>query len=468
MQTEEILIEDEIVKAVETEENVENNEDETIVAEVADNSENTNQEETIPVESLVSQKLETVNKSTIKISEYKGACNEYEVYYTKDQISGHLFLGEQFSSPAELLEEFYSLFDNGFLEDEDGNSEDSIIIPFDALDLPHDKKGIIVDCSLEDYENGFHWMLNGIIQCPTRPGNSISNVYKVLKQLVKVIHHLCKKGYYLRIMDGHQLFYNVEYGILRFIYDGIDIIKVSESADSSEKNALYEKCVSALILYLLTGARVNEDESISNVLQYEDEGKRVYWDYDLNEFCGDLQAITAWEALPSSIRDALFNACLIENGSAVTFEQWEEILENAKNEIDKCSFCGCELFKSESSCPSCGKSTNMKELSTTWRIQNDNRPCNLKISFGVGTVLTGEILGINYNFSDFMRIRYNSKKNILGIQNLSGMKWSVTTGQTIEDLNPGATLPIGEDIIIEFPGNPGIKMTFLGFEESVN
>lgn len=391
------------------------------------------------------------------------------VSYGSSKIQGNALVKELRDEPSALLAKVNAMFDGGFLNDENGNEIDSLVLPIDAFSLQDGLKGIIIDCDLRGYENGVPWLLN------PSSSHSLVNVLRAVGSFVKAMSHLHKKNYCWTHDSGpmfeeawpgpnrHQFFFNAEYGSFRFVYDWIDIKKDQGVLEGGPSHIPTFEGVAEIIMFLLIGAWPKEGEKELVMRPVSDEPS-AFWDSEANELCGSEDAVNSWNALPAIIRDALFKSCLAEPRTDIALDEWTRILEDAIADIDKCVFCGGDVFKTGQHCLHCGKTTKKDGLLTKWSIHNDSQSGDIRVSFGRGPILPGELLGIPSGMAPFMRIMYNPKTNLLGIKNASGIRWSIARPVGTEELAPGAIAPIEKDMAISFEGHSGIEMRFLGYE----
>ncbi|MBP5590572.1 hypothetical protein J6Y50_01770 [bacterium] len=384
------------------------------------------------------------------------------ISYSSSKMQGNVLLNSELKDFASLLDKQNALLESGFFENDQGDEIDSFILPIDGIDLSPDLKGVIVDCDLRSFIKGFSWLLNPE-NVFAKSGNLV-NALKSIRSFVAIMNHIQLKGCCMHKIDGHNFFFNPDYGLFNFVYDSPDIIQ-SVEAESDAGNDLFEYCISVVIMFLLTGRwPLNSSNDVLKHIETEDEC--VTWDTNANQISGNFDALNAWNALPDAIQTALYQSCFAEPRQNISFKQWDQILANAIDDVETCLFCGKDMFASLAICRYCGNSNNKAGWLTKWVIQNKNQPQYIKISFGRGTVLTGDVFGIHSNSRDFMRIMYNSKTNSLGLKNISNINWKVftTDGRLNMVLPPDAIVVIEKDIEIEFQGYKEITMRFLGYE----
>lgn len=385
------------------------------------------------------------------------------IAYTTSKIQGSALLNALVMDTSALLAEVNAMFDDGFLNDDQGVEIESLVLPIDAVDLSAKLKGVIVDCDLSGYANGFTWLLD-----TSSGGFDLANALRAVLGFIKAIRHLAAKGYsYQDAIDGHQLYFNVEYGSFRLVYDGVGIAKGGKTVDGGclpqPSPSPTAHGISGMIAFLLTGAWPKGMEHAVVSCPVSDDNCAT-WDSDRDTFCGSAGAERAWTALPSAIRDAIRRSCFAEHMEDIGLDDWIQILQKAIDEKEECVFCGNTVFQTAEQCLFCGKTTKRDDLLTKWSIQSDNQPGTLRISFGRGTFITGELLGIPSAFSPFLVVMYNPKGNLLGIKNISNITWRIAKAEATEELKPRSIAPIEKGMSISFDGHPGVEMHFLGYE----
>lgn len=420
--------------------------------------------------------FKTVQGKTVKLIGTEHSRSPVLVSYSTSKLQGNALLNEHMENPAAFMSDVDSMFDEGFLEDENGNEVDSLVLPIDAIDLAPDLRGTVLDCDLRGYEHGFTWLLAPAFHAPgsrqyampledpfekpAAPNNEnvLSGALKSIISFVKAMRHIFKKSYYFTKMDGHQLFFNAEYGAFRFAYDGVDMAHGDEKEFSERKDEL-NNCVSAIIIHSLLGwwphyaydsllefPGKNEELTVDD---YEDPR-----DWEGNVFC-------YFNKLPSGLQQTIVDCC---KSGGVPLEQWEKELNDAVNSIENCVFCGGENFSSSKQCWHCEHQTDKSLLLTKWSIQMEQQAGCIRLSFGRGTLIPGEFFGLSTQLTPYMKLMYNPKNNSLGIKNISNIKWLVTKSEETEDLLPGSITPIDAKMTIEFEGHPEIRMRFMGYE----
>ncbi|MBR6578410.1 MAG: hypothetical protein IKK74_05645 [Clostridia bacterium] len=403
----------------------------------------------------------TVLGKTAKVVGRQNSFDRVLISYS-GKLIGNAFFNSKIGDVNKLLENIGLMIDEGFLEDENGNDVSSFVLPIDGIEMSEnvDIRGIITDCDLSSYTNGFFGLFN---QNGCYSSN-IGNVLTAIGEFVNTLRHLMLKGYYLHKFDGHQAFFNAEYGTFQFMFDGVDLFNKGAASISEEQKELFERSVSAIIMRLLTGSwPLNCNNDILENLEINNDDC-ILFDSDTNDVCGTDDAMQVWNALPSIVKEALCDACLCDNVKNITLEEWIGILTEAKEEIEECAFCGSSMFGSANKCLYCHNTTKKDSLMTRWAIQNDTQPYYIRISFGRGTVLACEILGIQSNFQPLMNLMYNSKTNQLGVKNLSSIIWDIEIDGTTTQLLPGSIMPIKKDMVIKFEGFADLIMKFLGYD----
>lgn len=409
---------------------------------------------------LLPDQFKTVQGETVKLVGKQHSCNLALISYCTSEVQGNVLFNAIVEKPSVLLAEVDSLYDEGFLEDDNGDEVDSLVLPIDAIDLSPVLKGVIVDCDLRGYDNGFTWLLG--VSSKATPGlKSLRNVLHTVKSFVKTMSHLCTKGYYWQAIDDHQFFFNAEYGSFRLVFDG-GIVKKDKDVASNWGSQL-KRSVSDIIMFLLIGAWPKAKEN--GLLKHPvSDNTNVFWDLDADKLCGNVDVINCWESLPLTIRKALYNSCFTVPNIEITLEEWINILQNAIDDVEKCVYCGNDIFKTAEHCLFCGKTTKKGNLLTKWSIHAKNQTGELRLSFGRKTVIPGEFFGFPSGFMPYMVIMYNSKSNILGIKNTSNITWRITKRENTNILKPGSVTAIDNEMVIEFEGHPGTEMHFLGYE----
>ena len=418
--------------------------------------------QTLPVQ------FKTVQGKTVKLVGTQHSRSLALVSYSSSKIQGNALLNEAIENPAALLSEVESMYDEGFLEDDNGDENDSLILPIDAIDLSSDLHGIIIDCDLRSYINGFEWLFKPLFQdspvpfaeADVKKRFTLSGALHSLISFVKVMQHISGKACFFKKMDGHQFFFNTEYGAFRFAYDGVGFIH-AEEVDEKELPALsdaFNNSISAVIIHSLIGWWPHY--AYHSLLDFPEKDDNLSHDH-IDPSNPEHDAFVAFDFFPSGIQQIIVNSCL--NGG-VTLDQWEMELNNAVNNIEKCLFCEAELFKSTKHCWSCEKQTDKSALLTKWSVQMKNQEGTIRISFGRGVLIPGEFFGLSTQFAPYIKIMYNSKSNSLGIKNLSSIKWTITKSEITTDLLPGAIMPIDNEMTIEFEGHPDLMMRFVGYE----
>lgn len=377
--------------------------------------------------------------------------------------SGHQCIALPLDGEADLndlLKKADSLYDSGFLEDENGIETDTILLPVDGYDLGRDRRGLIADCDLRSYLNGCAWLLDP--EYIRESGTDAKGVLKSVISFLNTLLHLQKKGLTPERLDGHQLYFNAAYGSFRWLYDGRDMKEKGEEKEAEEN--LPGTSISAALLHMLTGAWPAEYED--PFLGLTEEEERILY-LDMNgRICGYAPSMECMETLPEEIRKALIRGCLEEpeERDPLSLEEWVKILQKEENQTQTCIFCGKHMFMPSSYCPFCGSTAIKEDLMTRWLIERKDSSYRLRISFGRGTVLTGEVLGIPCRGAAFMKIVYKAGTNTLGIRNMSGIAWTVSTDQEENELLPGQAAPLEADMRIFFAGHPEAVMKFLGYE----
>lgn len=442
--------------------------DSSILNGLAGESDNVSNNNDIDLQVLPDQ-FKTVNGKTVKLVGTQHSCSLALISYSTSKIQGNALLNEAIENPNALLSEVDLMYDEDFLEDDNGDENDSLILPIDAIDLSSDLRGIVIDCDLRMYINGFEWLLKPIFlvsnihldKFDMTKHFTLSGALKSIISFIKVMQHLSEKTYFFKKLDGHQLFFNVEYGTFRFIYDGVDVVHADDLTEN-ERLVLsdnFNNCVSAIIIHSLIGWWPHF--AYRSLLEFPEKNDELKPDDYSDPSDEEHYAFAALGLLPSGLKQIIVDSCI--NGG-ITLDQWEKELNEAVNSIEKCLFCEAELFKAAKQCWNCEKQTDKSTLLTKWSVQMKDQEGIFKISFGRGFLIPGEFLGLSTQFTPYMKIMYNPKNNSLGVKNLSGIKWIITKSEIPEDLLPGAIMPIDKEMSIEFEGYPGIIMHFIGYD----
>ena len=432
----------------------------TLAGSAAEPESTSNNAEDCPV---LPDQFKTVRGKTVIKAGTQPSQSPVLVSYSTSKIQGNALLDERIENPAAFMSDVDSMFDEGFLEDENGNEVDSLVLPIDAFDLTPDLRGTILDCDLRGYQRGFVWLLAPPFCDPYADSDSagqhaLSGGLQAIIHFVKAMRHIFSKSFYFDKMDGHQLFFNTEYGAFRFVYDGIDL-KRGDEKEISEKTDAFNNFISAIVIYSLMGWWPHY--ACDSLLEFPSKNDELH--PDDSETPGDpgQYASQCLEILPSGLRQTIVD-CSLRGG--ITPDRWEKELNNALNDIEICAFCGAENFSSSKQCRHCERPTDKSQLLTKWSIQMEQQACPIRLSFGRGTLIPGEFFGLSTRLTPYMKLMYNPKKNLLGLKNISGLKWLVTKAEVTEDLLPGSVTPIAAEMTIEFEGHPEIQMRFLGYE----
>lgn len=383
------------------------------------------------------------------------------ITYSTSKMQGNVLLNSAIQDVEVLLQNTEILYEEGFLENENFEECDSIILPFDGVNISDAIKGVIVDRDLRSYSNGVEWLLDPDSDV-LRNSCNIENALHSVLEFIRTMKHLRSKGIVFEKIGGHNFFFNIEYGEFQFVFDSVDIAQADNIDDSYDN--LYQNAISCLLSYMLIGVKsVNPDNHL--VLLKEDGTEEgLVWDEETDVLSGSQSALLAWNSLPENIRSALFNVSFAEAGRGVTLDEWELLLCEAIADVEVCPFCGHHAFKTAKNCIYCGNTTEKGDLLTKWLVESNSQPNYLRIAFGRGTTLPGELLGIKLKTPDFMRLMYNSKTNALGLKNLSNISWFVTEHGNQKEIVPGKIVLIEDELELTFEGYPDISMKFLGYE----
>lgn len=383
------------------------------------------------------------------------------ITYSTSKMQGNMLLNSVIQDVEVLLENTEKLYEEGFLENEYFEECDSIILPLDGVNVSDALKGVIIDRDLRSYTNGVKWLLDPDSDA-LRNSCNIENALRSVLEFVRTMKHLRNKGVIFDKIDGHHFFFNIEYGEFQFVFDGVDTAK-ADSIDDSYDN-LYQNAISCLLLYLLVGVKsVNSDNTLV-VLKEDDTEEGLVWDEETNALSGAQSALLTWDSLPENIRSALFDVSFAESVRVVTLDEWELLLCEAIPDVEVCPFCSHHSFKTAKKCIYCGNTTEKADLLTKWVVESNSQPHYLRIAFGRGTTLPGELLGIKLKTPESMRLMYNSKTNALGLKNLSNISWFITEDGNQKEIVPSKVVLIKDELELTFDGYPDISMRFLGYE----
>lgn len=383
------------------------------------------------------------------------------ITYSTSKMQGNVLLNCAIQDVEVLLENTENLYEEGFLENENFEECDSIILPLDGVNISDALKGVIIDRDLRSYTNGVEWLLDPDSDV-LRNSCNIENVLRSVLEFVRTMKHLHNKGIVFDKIDGHQFYFNAEYGEFQFVFDGVDIAQADNIEDSYDN--LYQNAISCLLLYLLTGVKSVDPDNTLVVLEEDDTEEGLVWDEETNTISGSQPALLVWNSLPENIRCTLFDIAFAENGRVVTLDEWELLFSEAIPDIEVCPFCGHYAFKTAKNCIYCGSTTEKADLLTKWLVESNSQPNYLRIAFGRGTTLPGEILGIKLKTPESMRLMYNSRTNALGLKNLSNISWFITKDGNQTEIVPGKVVLIEDGLELTFDGYPDISMRFLGYE----
>lgn len=383
------------------------------------------------------------------------------ITYSTSKMQGNVLINSSILDVEAMLEQSEKLYEEGFLEKENSQECDSIVLPLDGMIVSNELKGVIVDCDLRSYTNGVEWLLNPDSDV-LRNSNNIENVFRSVLEFVRTMKHFRNKGIVFDKIDGHQFYFNIEFGEFQFVFDGVDIAQ-SKSIDY-KYDKLYQDAISRLLLYMLSGENLANPDNTLVTLREKNIEEGLVWDEKTNLLCGSQSALLAWESLPEKIRCALFDIAFAKTRREVTLEEWERLFCEAIADIEACPFCGHNTFKTAKKCFFCGNTREKADLLTKWLVKSNSQPNYLIIAFGRGTILPGEVLGIKLKTPEFMCLMYNSKTNALGVKNLSNISWYITEKGTKKEITPGKVALIEEELELSFDRYPDISMRFLGYE----
>ena len=313
------------------------------------------------------------------------------------------------------------------------------------------------------YKNGIKWLLDPNDDSRHNPVN-LENVLRSTLTFVRTMKHLRNKGEFFKQIDGHQFFFNTEYGEYLFVFDGVNIGQIAMPDDYDES---YQSAISCLLLYLLTGTKnVNQTELLMMPTEVEEDDNEdgLEWNQETDSLSGSPDSLKTWNSLPKLLRDTLYEAFFAENKRVIALDEWETVLCESIADTETCIFCGNSVCKTAKQCICCGNSVEKGGMLTRWLIESINQPQYLEISFGRGTTLPGAILGISAKEPSFMCLMYNSKINALGLKNMSKISWFTMEDGIQKEITPGKVLLIEDGLEITFDGYPDVNMSFLGYE----
>ena len=383
------------------------------------------------------------------------------ITYSSSKMQGNVLINSAVQDVEVLLQDTEKLYEEGFLENENFEECDSIVLPLDGVNISDSLKGVIIDRDLRSYTNGFEWLLNPDSDV-LRNSSNIENTLRSVLGLVRTMKHFRNKGIVFDKMDGHHFFFNIEYGEFQFVFDGADFTQADNIDDSYDN--LYQNAISYLLSYLLLGVKSVNPANTLVLLKDDHTEECLVWDEETNALSGSQSALLAWDSLPENIRSVLFDVSFAESGRVVTLDEWELLLCEAISDVEVCPFCGHHAFKTAKKCIYCGNTTEKADLLTKWLVECNSQPHYLRIAFGRGTILPGELFGIKFKTPEFMRLMYNSKTNALGLKNLSNISWFITEDGNQKEIVPGKVVLIKDELELTFDGYPDISMRFLGYE----
>lgn len=383
------------------------------------------------------------------------------ITYSTSKMQGNVLLNSAIQDVKVLLENTERLYEEGFLENENFEECDSIILPLDGVNVSDALKGVIIDRDLRSYTNGIEWLLDPDSDA-LRNSCNIENALQSVLEFVRTMKHLRNKGFAFDKIDGHHFFFNTEYGEFQLVFDGVDIAKVENIDDNYD--SLYQNTISHLLSYLLIGVKSVNPANTLVKLKEDDTEECLEWDEETNSLIGSQSALLVWNSLPENIRSALFGVSFAESGREITLDEWELLLCEAIPNVEVCPFCSHHAFKTAKKCIYCGNTTEKADLLTRWLVESSGQPHYLRIAFGRGTTLPGEIFGIRSKQLDFMRLMYNSKANVLGLKNLSSISWFIVEDGSQKEILPGKVVLIENGLEIFFDGYPDVSAKFAGYE----
>lgn len=381
------------------------------------------------------------------------------ISYSRSKVQGNALLDPGVADLGRLLDEVDTLFEEGLLEEGDGNEVNSLVLPIDAFELSPEARGVIVDCDLRGYSRGLDCLLVPP-EDPSAVPLSLAGVLEAVAEFAATMDHLRERGYRWQGSDGRQLFFNGEHGLFRLVWDGTGFAREEES--STEGRRELERAVARAILCLLTGAwpaGVAEDADAAPL----PGGVKASWDAGSGSIASATDVEERWRSLPATLRDALQASCFEEAREDGTPVDWKELLSEATRDVERCAYCGADVFRGAPRCLSCGRSTEKCDLLTVWSVRDDDLDGTLRLTFGRGTLAPGAMVGSPPRFKPSMRLVFSAKRNLLGLRNLSSVPWTVTGEGGTSSVAPGKVATIEEGLSIRFDGFPTIEMRFVGY-----
>ena len=82
------------------------------------------------------------------------------ITYSTSKMQGNVLLNSAIQDVEVLLQNTENLYEEGFLENENFEECDSIILPLDGVNISDALKGVIIDRDLRSYTNGVEWLLD--------------------------------------------------------------------------------------------------------------------------------------------------------------------------------------------------------------------------------------------------------------------------------------------------------------------
>lgn len=227
--------------------------DETILSCPQDELESVSSDNSGEAGGALPDQFETVQGKTVKLVGKQQSLTIALISHSTSKLQGNALLNTVTGDPSVLLFEVDFMFEEMFLEDDNGDEIDSLILPIDTIDLSPNLKGIIVGCDIREYANDFMWLLDSSCESPPKSIN-LSNVLNTVKSFVNALGYMSAKGYCWQVIDGHQFFFHSRCGPFRLVHAGTGIIKDSEGAAMPDQIELLHSGVTDVIMFLLTGA----------------------------------------------------------------------------------------------------------------------------------------------------------------------------------------------------------------------
>lgn len=358
----------------------------------------------------------------------------------------------------DMVEHF---MDQGFVTNMAGDICSALAVPCEIVQLPNGHTSVMVDSNLSASRQGLFWMLDpheSHMSCDDGP----QRVFQCLTELAYAIDALSEMEHCcLKVWDGHQLFFNLDYGITTFVLDGADMVSHGSWIESSDPKQYANDALAAALLYALTGAwpdRENAPEGIPET------GERLFFTAGNPEPDGSEAILARWDALPEKLRNAFVSANTHPIAGYISAMEWAQLLSQDFQITQKCVFCGHIHLDDVRRCPFCGREVNKKDLWVRMLVRSNSDGAAFAVSFGRGLVLTGSNFSTSLPQGPLMRLIYNSKLNILGLRNLGSTKWLVQDSNGSRTIVPGAILELSEELKIDPDQTGTVCLEFQTYE----